>query len=175
MVDVYHYLRPVFTQKTVLFSPEQRKLLGIRPTGNKQLCNLTCSISIIPITKISNWCKIKIQLETLNSMTKDTISNIPKLRDICMTKVGVQYSLLSQVYIIPTTQHIQCTQHSTAQCNTAQHCTAQHSTVQHSTEQHSTMQHSTLQHSTVQQSTALHSTMQQSRAEHVSLVQHSIA
>lgn len=33
IVDLYHYMRPVLGQNSLVLSPEQRKLLGIRPTG----------------------------------------------------------------------------------------------------------------------------------------------
>lgn len=34
IVDLYHYTRPVLGQNSVLLSPEQKKLLGIRPTDS---------------------------------------------------------------------------------------------------------------------------------------------
>ncbi|KAL9960685.1 hypothetical protein ACROYT_G034171 [Oculina patagonica] len=34
IVDLYHYMRPVLGQNSVLLSPDQRKLLGIRPTDS---------------------------------------------------------------------------------------------------------------------------------------------
>ncbi|XP_073229325.1 transmembrane protein 209-like [Porites lutea] len=34
IVDLYHYMRPVLGQNTVVMSPEQKRLLGIRPTDS---------------------------------------------------------------------------------------------------------------------------------------------
>ena len=64
-MDLYHYMRPVLGQDSVMLSPEQKKLLGIRPTGTVYMNKMRdrsdfCTLSATAVCsnlKSINTCK----------------------------------------------------------------------------------------------------------------------